>query len=71
MINSFEETGFHPGDPVRSTIETLYTIESRARVDSHEADHIRAAIHELTEFANRRDRGRFDLNSLRRPASPA
>lgn len=51
-------------DPVRSTIETLYSLDRRARVDRHEANHIRSAVRELTQFAERRDRGRFDRDSL-------
>ena len=51
-------------DPVLSTIDTLYALNSRARVDRHEADHIRRAVRELTEFAERRRRGRFDHDSL-------
>ena len=51
-------------DPVRSTIETLYAIEARARVDRHEENHIRRAVKELSEFDRRRQRGQFDRDSL-------
>ena len=51
-------------DPVRSTIDTLYSLANRARVDRHEADHIQRAVQQLTEFAERRQRGRFDRGSL-------
>ena len=37
---------------------------NRARVDRHEADHIRRAVRELTQFEERRQRGRFDRGSL-------
>lgn len=53
-----------PYDPVRASLDTLFAIQSRARVDRHEANHIRQAVEELTEFADRRQRGRFDRNSL-------
>ena len=51
-------------DPVRASIDTLYAIEARARVDRHEVNHLRRAVRELTEFAERRQRGRFDRGSL-------
>ena len=51
-------------DPVRGTLDTLYSLGNRARVDRHEADHIRRAVEQLTEFAERRQRGRFDRGSL-------
>ena len=51
-------------DPVRSTLDTLYSLGNRARVDRHEADHIRRAVRELTQFEERRQRGRFDRGSL-------
>ncbi|MBY0503186.1 MAG: hypothetical protein K2X03_04720 [Bryobacteraceae bacterium] len=51
-------------DPVRDTIESLYLIEARARVDRHEANHLRRAVIDLTEFNNRLQRGRFDRGRL-------
>lgn len=51
-------------DPVRGTLDTLYSLGNRARVDRHEADHIRRAVRDLTQFAERRQRGRFDRGSL-------
>ena len=51
-------------DPVRGAIATLYQLQSRARVDRHEQNHIREAAQELMQFEERRQRGRFDRGSL-------
>lgn len=51
-------------DPIRASLNTLFAVQSRARVDRHEARHFREAIEELNQFADRRQRGRFDRDSL-------
>lgn len=51
-------------DPVRATINTLYSVESRARVDHHERNHMRDAIQKLNRFDANRQRGRFDRGAL-------
>lgn len=51
-------------DPVRATIDTLYSVESRARVDHHERSHMRDAIQKLNRFDASRQRGRFDRGAL-------
>jgi hypothetical protein len=51
-------------DPVRATINTLYSVEQRARVDNHERNHMRNAVEKLTRFDMNRQRGRFDQGAL-------
>jgi hypothetical protein len=52
------------GGAVVNALRDLNSIAARARVDSHERDHFRKAIRELSEFHDRAQRGRFDRGSL-------
>lgn len=52
------------GNPVRAAMRDLEMIFRRARVDRHEANHFRRALHELAQFDRRAMQGRFDQSSL-------
>ena len=57
---------YRGGDPVTAAIRELEYVFRRARVDNHEANHFRSAMHALAEFDQRASRGQFDRGNLDR-----
>lgn len=51
-------------NPVTAAMRDLEMVFRRSRVDNHEANHFRRALHELDDFDRNARRGRFDYGSL-------
>ena len=57
---------YRGGDPVTAAIRELEYVFRRSRVDNHEANHFRSAMHALAEFDQRASRSQFDRGNLDR-----
>ena len=60
---------YQGGDPVTAAMRELEYVFRRARVDNHEANHFRSAMHALAEFDQTAARGQFDRGNLDRAIS--